>query len=90
MIGQDVSSLDLIMLLHAHLLDPARDLGADHRLLLRLQVTLGAEQFFGFARGHPLDQADGDLGLGSHPVVLAIANVTRPADNTQRNQPEKP
>ena len=88
--GQDVSCLDLIVLPHAHLLDPPRDLGADHRLLLRFQVTLGTEQLLGFTRGHPLDQANGDFGLGSNPVVLAIADVTRSANNAQRDEPEHP
>ena len=51
--------LDLRALLDEHPLDPARDLGADHRLVPRLEVTLGAEQLLGLAGGHRLDQADG-------------------------------
>ena len=39
--GERVAFFDLHALLDAHLLDPARELGSDHRLVARLQISLG-------------------------------------------------
>ena len=76
--GEDVALLDLRPLLDEHPLDPARDLGADHRLVARLEITLGAEQLLGLAGGHRLDQADRHLGLGADLVVLPVAEDAPP------------
>jgi hypothetical protein len=81
--------LDLGAFLDAHLLDPAGDLGADHRLVTRLQVTLGAEKLFGLAGGHRLHDADGNLGLGAELIVLPVAVGGCGADQAERDQPDQ-
>ena len=85
-----ICSFLTFVLLDAHLLDPAGDLGSDHRLLLRLEVSLGAQELLGLAGGHPLDQADGHLGLGPDLVILLVGDRTGAADDAQRDQPEQP
>ena len=87
--GEDLALLDLVVLLDPHLLDPAGDLGADHRLVLRLEIALGAEQLLGLAQRHLLDEADGHLGLGRGSARTACRPPCRRRRRAQRDQPEQ-
>ena len=51
-LANEIALLDLAPLLDEQRLDPAGDLGANHGLVARLDVTLGTEKLFSLASCH--------------------------------------
>ena len=57
--------------------DPAGDLRSDHRLPLRLEITLGVRSFSASPVVIFWTEADGHFGLGANLVVLPVGHRTR-------------
>ena len=60
---EELPLLDLRPLFDQQVLNPADHPSADVRLVPRSEVTLGAEELFGLARGHRLDLGDAHFRL---------------------------